>query len=585
MNRAHAKIVVKQSRSIEDFISILATAFSVLLILVGAVGMLVLRKPLEESQDLRGQASVDNGQVEITHSASLPTQLNQAGSITLLANTHGVQTDGVQLFFKVKTETFDQMNATIQSSTGLQTIYQEVEAVSDGFLIGFVAVPSLGKTYSTTAAQPLLTISFTPYKTGDIKLEFDNSRSYSTIHGSNPAKDTLRTIQNVTFTVTTQTSSTSTPLSCDQACTSNTNCQANLACISGKCRLASNPSSTSCVNPPDGGLNRKCNEYCADTRECGSGFTCFYNRCRRPDNPDSTSCVAKTPSTTQVTAVGCNLGCTANRDCAVNLRCFEGACRFATNPASLTCSAATQQTVSTSYTQPSSTKGGLPTASPTASPVSSPKATPSTATKSATATPSGTTKPFPIGGTATGAATTKPTIVFPSPTPSPVPTQAPVATNNPVSTFIAGLRERGAGFPLAMILSGVAMIGLVILLFIVKKVRSSGKNTTSAPVSPAKEAKIDALEQKIASMQTQTTVVEPQPVRAPEPVPVTTPKPVVSAPAATPIVEPAPVVAEAKPVPAEPTAAPMPSTQAPTPATSSGSMLERMKQKGLQTPQ
>ncbi len=79
---------------------------------------------------------------------------------------------------------------------------------------------------------------------------------------------------------------------CNQSCTTHSECAINLMCYQGQCRLSTNPSSDSCTNPPDSGIHRSCNEYCSDSQECGGGLTCWFNRCRNAQNVESTTCAS-----------------------------------------------------------------------------------------------------------------------------------------------------------------------------------------------------------------------------------------------------------------------------------------------------
>lgn len=158
---------------------------------------------------------------------------------------------------------------------------------------------------------------------------------------------------------------------CNETCSSNAECAPNLTCSNNQCRRAGNVDSTSCVLPPDKGLNRSCNEYCADSRECASGYTCWYNRCRNPKNlsdlscrlPAKTSTRVRTTTTvvndkggtigTQTIDAQCNEACASNRDCAIGLRCFENRCRLPANLDSVICSATELGAMPTASATPS----------------------------------------------------------------------------------------------------------------------------------------------------------------------------------------------------------------------------------------
>ncbi|MGD9128911.1 MAG: hypothetical protein PVJ09_00235 [Candidatus Woesebacteria bacterium] len=127
---------------------------------------------------------------------------------------------------------------------------------------------------------------------------------------------------------------------CNETCSSNHDCHANLACYSGRCRLPSNPNSEICANPPDQGLNRSCNEYCADTSECAAGYECWWNRCRNPENlediycrePATSNVIYQTRYLDYVIAGSCNSSCTYDSECAYALECINNQCRHPSNP-------------------------------------------------------------------------------------------------------------------------------------------------------------------------------------------------------------------------------------------------------------
>lgn len=166
---------------------------------------------------------------------------------------------------------------------------------------------------------------------------------------------------------------------CNDSCSNNSDCATGLACISGRCRLSSNPSSEYCVDPT---ALKGCAQWCADSRECQSGLTCWYNYCRNPRNIDikvtnehriaqeldkerQNNCAdwkvdpkayyyiyyspanqaqtkgglkATTTTTGTKTSVkACNEYCSSNAQCPMNMRCYNNACRLALNPQSAIC--------------------------------------------------------------------------------------------------------------------------------------------------------------------------------------------------------------------------------------------------------
>lgn len=211
---------------------------------------------------------------------------------------------------------------------------------------------------------------------------------------------------------------------CNESCTNNDECAANLYCYNSQCRRINNPDNNSCVLPPDQGIKRGCNEYCSDNNECASGLSCWYNRCRVPEKTSDTSCSTwNKPTTTSCNKYcadtsecsdgltcwynrcrneqnhedvacrsivkpgvveGCNASCTINADCGANLRCYNNQCRLLTNPGDTAC----QPPKPTRRATPVSDKGSggwtddedavTPTARPTSKPATS-SATPTVA--------------------------------------------------------------------------------------------------------------------------------------------------------------------------------------------------------------
>lgn len=401
----------------ETLLTKLAVLISILMIVGGAIGMILVQEDLKKSQDLRQQASVAQGQVEVTTSAPGFT-IGQAGYVEFSINTHGVQTDGVQLTFNLVTSTLNEAPVfALKSGVPLQIAYSEIETTADGYLISIIAVPStIGQSYSTSSSTDFARLSLTPVRAGQITLNFDIENSISTVHASNPPRDELTHIATANFVVgSVETSPSPSPSaspnaspspspsaspsvspsptpgiggddlqSCNESCSVNADCQNNMRCFTGKCRLVTNVSSTTCSAPPDNGLDFACNEYCADTRECADGLVCQNNKCRNPENLESTRCTQLTVVQKNSLTQSCNESCDANADCDANLRCYQGACRLATNPGSFSCKPSTTKTVSTSIY--GETKGGN-TGEATRSAKSTGKVDTTTTTKVVTPTP------------------------------------------------------------------------------------------------------------------------------------------------------------------------------------------------------
>ena len=363
----------------KNLTSLIATIISLLLIVAGTVGLILLQKPLrEESQDIRKDASVESGKVIVS---GLPNSGNtftagEEATISFQANTKGAQTDGIQLVFNLITNTLGSTpTISIPSGSGLQAAYQQIEQTGDGYLISLIALPQqIGQAFSSTTPVTIAQLEINPSNAGNIELSFDREKSKSIIQGTNPPQDALKYVNSLTYTVTNSSgdpipspspSPSPSPATggltvqgCNLACTSNAECETDHRCYNGQCRLVTNVSSTTCEPKPDQGLDFGCNSYCADSRECDSQYACLENKCRRADNPDDASC--RIPSSTIQKNVdeSCNTTCGTNADCAANLRCYYGACRLATNVSSTTCTAATTKSVSTLYTKSDTPKGG-----------------------------------------------------------------------------------------------------------------------------------------------------------------------------------------------------------------------------------
>jgi hypothetical protein len=487
---------------------LLLSAASFFFILIGITSVLFLQPELRSQNfDTRKQASVDNGQVKITTAFQDATISNPQASINLLVNTQGVQTDGVQVVFNVISNTFNNLTVQVPSNSGLHAVHQEIQTTSDGYLVSLIAVPTnIGQTFSSTSPAAFATLSFTPNKAGTITLSFDQENSVSTIHGTTPPQDGLATLQQVSFTTAgvpnsspspspsvspspspsvspsvspsirpsttpspSPSASPSTGKQCNASCGSNAECAVNFRCYSGNCRLATNPSSSSCDNPTDQGIHRSCNEYCADTKECGNGYTCFFNRCRSVDNPDSTSCAAVSGVMSQAMRQSCNTSCSSNKDCAVNLRCYNGACRLATNPSSLSCSPSNKPLVSSLYSQKGYGQKGeeMPYPSVTPSPIT--RVSPS------------------------------PLVIYPNGQKNNSSGTSDSASGSLLGQLNTWFAERGISLPLVAVVGGIVLLVLALLAFAASKMNRDPQKVSMGvqkPPSPYEQN----LQQKIESL-------------------------------------------------------------------------------------
>lgn len=308
---------IKRNASFVILIGILGILFA---------GTLVVSWLSKRSQEIRQQASVDQGVVVVTPSASSNLVVGQPASIDFSVNTNSMQIDGVQLFFNINSTVGSNFDFELDSQSGLQLVAENIQDQGGGqYLAQILVIGQVAQPYSTNNTVQFGRLTFTPTQAGSVNLSFDNNGSRATAYQSNPVEDQLRTLGSFnvqissaptpTATSVTQPNNenpTPTPTSgsggvtlkqCNESCTSHANCASNLACIGGVCRLASNPSNTSCQGVPDQGIRRSCNEYCADSNECATGLTCHFNRCRNPQAVNSTSCQTPTPTPTSKSTV------------------------------------------------------------------------------------------------------------------------------------------------------------------------------------------------------------------------------------------------------------------------------------------
>lgn len=369
------QIIYTEKMSPSKLVGWITAGVSLLLIALGVVGLLLVQEPLQENQDLRQQASVAQGEVLLGTVPADNTTLTagQPATVGLTLNTQGIQTDGIELTFHVIADSFDVMNVTILPASGLQTVTVDVEKVADGFLVHLLAVPQFGSTFSSTTPVRFAELTFTPTIASVIRLNFDPDESLSTVHNSNPPRDELRTIPQITFLTTTTPSSsptatpTATPTitptgSASPTATPTTNptpvCGTGLQCASNPltgssaCRQTASTNVTiyccpsgqiiqngRCVTSGVGGTTyRQCNESCSNNSDCAPNYRCYNDgsgsRCRLVTNVSSSTCSNPPDRGLQRT---CNQYCADTRECASGYTCFYNRCRRPENPDSASC--------------------------------------------------------------------------------------------------------------------------------------------------------------------------------------------------------------------------------------------------------
>ncbi len=173
--------------------------------LIALVGITVAlyQSQISKSRDLRDQAAVQGGVIAVTitppYSGNNLLQ-NVPNIIKFSVNTHGVNTDGVQLDFNIAS------NAAIATpilrpvtNNGYQLINSKITSISGGYHIQVIAIKQVGQPFS--ANEDFVNLEIYPSGPGTVALSFDNTFSRATIANSFPPSDQLDIIDPVTYTV------------------------------------------------------------------------------------------------------------------------------------------------------------------------------------------------------------------------------------------------------------------------------------------------------------------------------------------------------------------------------------------------
>lgn len=471
------------------------------LVVFGVVGMIFVQHPLQESQDPRSEAAVDQGYVEIDSisNTSREYQVEEGEAVTFEL---GISTEDlrqrdfsgigtIDLVFNVITDTANSLEV-IPKLQGFSEESTEVEVTDDGFL---VATSLVANTDTLNVQFPRLTrilsISLIPERSGTLEINFD--REHSVVRAADSDADILTMPDSITYqigfvegeaTPTPTPSPTPTPtptpkpdnddqdssvVSCNESCSTNADCPVSHRCFAttdGKrCRLATNPSNTSCqaasknTTQTISTTNRQCNQSCQRNSECATGLSCVSGRCRNPANATNTSCAQLTQAETAAQVASCNESCSTNNDCAVNFRCYNGDCRLATNPSSSSCTPATQKTVSQLYEG----KGG------------------DTSDQSGTGNPA---LPDDSTDSANAEQPTNPTTDG-----QPDDTDRYNQEQTALDTLLNLLRDQRFSLPLLVLLGGIALLLLSLLIHLIRSVVNSrrqppGSDSAASKVKP-----------------------------------------------------------------------------------------------------
>lgn len=364
---------------------------SFILILAGALGLVFLRSSLlEESQDIRQQAAVADGQIVVTSQLRELADADPDATTTLsfdenildlYIDTKSLQTDAVKLVFEIWPTNDAGEASTVSAITqapdfevnpelGLEITDQEIEQNGPGYLIAVTLEPiAPATTFSTQDATQLASVSFlylsetaaselTTDEASEVTnlpgvaISFDNDESIVYRFGSNPPEDELQYVARNTFSGPVMSAIEDEEIKDEEEIIEEDEEE-----IDDVTLLNEDTEETTQVQSTQIGTGGQtietasCNETCASNHQCDAGLACYSGRCRNPLNLESTSCAQANPATTATMAQRCSQACETHRDCPANMLCHAASqsCRLATNPGSLSCSPATNKTVSTLY--------------------------------------------------------------------------------------------------------------------------------------------------------------------------------------------------------------------------------------------
>ncbi len=325
-----------------------------ILVLAGILGIVAVQKPLENSQEVRSQASEDDTWPSI--SVVNPDQvleLDQVNPIYITLDTKELNITNIKTTFNIIANKLKEAPlVTVNLSSGFRADSLEVQEVDDGYLVQIIAVPH---NLNVPKTPSFIDLSLTPTTLDPLTINFDEDNTIFTINQATYSAEAITTTLRVAD-LTPDDEDHQTIKQCNQECSSNSDCGVNYRCFSTNdtkvCRLATNPSSVSCTNTSKTNL-KQCNQECGSNADCEQGLTCYQNSCRNPLNPSSATCSKLSSLAADKQSSNCNESCQSNQDCAINYRCLdtnnEKVCRLATNPSSTSCSSTKERTVSIIY--------------------------------------------------------------------------------------------------------------------------------------------------------------------------------------------------------------------------------------------
>jgi hypothetical protein len=194
-------------------VPLVLSAASLLFVALGAASLFYFQQPLQETQDVRNDASVGNGQVLLTSQlTSSPIFTSGTPStVELKYNSQGVQLTGIQIVTKV-TANAETPTIEVPANSNLQAVFQEIEQTTGGYLVSMIITPkTLGQSFSSTSPVTFAKLTVPLRSAGQISLVYDKANSFATVANTNPPKDELRTPEDVTFSIVSSSSPTPSP--------------------------------------------------------------------------------------------------------------------------------------------------------------------------------------------------------------------------------------------------------------------------------------------------------------------------------------------------------------------------------------
>jgi hypothetical protein len=371
MKKLSKKDLIKFKKGpFDNFLTKFAVFVAILLVVGGGIGMILVQKELQQSQDSRQQAYVEGGQVTIIAEGA-DSQIDQETKFIFKIKTGSVLTEGARLTFNVITDAFTDLPEfrSINSSLSADPS-NAIEQTADGFLISASFLPTAGTSFPPDQNTAALTgdsfisfaeLVFTPTSAGNVVLNFDNENSSSPEY--NGATDELLQIAEASLIVTgeeeeetpacsytysdwstctddqqTRTVATQTPDDCTGTPDLTQSCTSEEENEEEEHEEEENDDDDDDDDDDDSGIGgtdlSSCNESCSSNDDCIANHRCYNDECRLATNVSSSTCSAPADMGLNFS---CNEYCADSNECSSDLTCTENKCRNPENLTSTTC--------------------------------------------------------------------------------------------------------------------------------------------------------------------------------------------------------------------------------------------------------